>query len=253
MFRNRFDATSTVDFHVTDLREENSELRRQIATLYSQLLSAGDIVPDTASMSTATSTKSSRHTSREFNNSYSKIAISEEYKSPVAVAEETISTLQSELQSHKAYIKEQANVAKELELKCQQKDEELLRLSLEVVQGIPLKARIKELKKTLEDQNLTIGQLRSECATLHTQLQEVQDEVHKKDSIIQKHENEVTSLTERCVRTELEFQGKYEIKILNCVTLYCSYLLVEYQSRASLESASQQRVGALEQVVASSM
>ena len=210
MFKNRFDTTSTVDFHVTDLQEENSELRRQIATLYSQLLS-GDSDPNTANMSAATSTKSSRHASREFNNSYSKIAISEEYKNPVAIAEETISTLERELESHKAYIKEQANVAKELEQKCQQKDEELLKLSLEVVQGIPLKTRIKELKKTLEDQNQTFCQLRSECATLHTQLQELQDEVHKKDSIILQQENVVASLTEKVVRTDLEFQGKYEV------------------------------------------
>lgn len=210
MFKNRFDTTSTVDFHVTDLREENSELRRQIATLYSQLL-LSDSDPNTANMSAATSTKSSRHASREFNNSYSKIAISEEYKNPVAIAEETISTLERELESHKAYIKEQANVAKELEQKCQQKDEELLKLSLEVVQGIPLKTRIKELKKTLEDQNQTFCQLRSECATLHTQLQELQDEVHKKDSIIQQQENVVASLTEKLVRTDLEFQGKFEL------------------------------------------
>lgn len=210
MFKNRFDTTSTVDFHVTDLREENSELRRQIATLYSQLL-LSDSDPNTANMSAATSTKSSRHASREFNNSYSKIAISEEYKNPVAIAEETISTLERELESHKAYIKEQANVAKELEQKCQQKDEELLKLSLEVVQGIPLKTRIKELKKTLEDQNQTFCQLRSECATLHTQLQELQDEVHKKHSIIQQQENVVASLTEKLVSTDLEFQGKFEL------------------------------------------
>jgi chromosome segregation ATPase len=210
VFKNRFDTTSTVDFHVTDLREENSELRRQIATLYSQLL-LSDSDPNTANMSAATSTKSSRHASREFNNSYSKIAISEEYKNPVAIAEETISTLERELESHKAYIKEQANVAKELEQKCQQKDEELLKLSLEVVQGIPLKARIKELKKTLEDQNQTFCQLRSECATLHTQLQELQDEVHKKDSFILQQENVVASLTEKLVSTDLEFQGKFEL------------------------------------------
>ena len=210
MFKNRFDTTTTVDFHVTDLREENSELRRQIATLYSQLL-LSDSDPNTANMSAATSTKSSRHASREFNNSYSKIAISEEYKNPVAIAEETISTLERELGSHKAYIKEQANVAKELEQKCQQKDEELLKLSLEVVQGIPLKTRIKELKKTLEDQNQTFCQLRSECATLHTQLQELQDEVHKKDSFILQQENVVASLTEKLVSTDLEFQGQFEL------------------------------------------
>eukprot|EP01036_Dinobryon_divergens_P025619 gene25619-34187_t len=224
--KNRFDKTSFEQFQVTDLREENSELRRQITSLYSQLLNS-DSLRDTTNMSTSTSTKSSRHASREFNNSYSKIAITEEYRNPMSIAEESILGLERELETHKAYIKEQANVAKELERKCQQKDEELLRLSLEVVQSIPLKTRIKELKKTNDDLNQTIGQLRAECSTLHTQIQELQEDREKQDSIIQQQEKEITCLGEKCSTAESEFQ--------------------ECQRRASLESASQLRVGALEQ------
>eukprot|EP01035_Chromulina_nebulosa_P023689 gene23689-30721_t len=219
--KNRFDKTSFEQFQVTDLREENSELRRQITSLYSQLLNS-DSLRDTTNMSTSTSTKSSRHASREFNNSYSKIAITEEYRNPMSIAEESILGLERELETHKAYIKEQANVAKELERKCQQKDEELLRLSLEVVQSIPLKTRIKELKKTNDDLNQTIGQLRAECSTLHTQIQELQEDREKQDSIIQQQEKEITCLGEKCSTAESEFQGDENDNSLHTI----SYILL---------------------------
>ena len=125
----------------------------------------------------------------------------------MSVAEETISALERELETHKAYIKEQANVAKELERKFQQKDEELLKLSLEVVQGIPLKTRIKELKKTVDVQDQTISQLRTECSTLQVQIQELQEDRDKQNSIIQEQEVQITSLKEKCSIAESEFQG----------------------------------------------
>lgn len=197
---NRFNKEElSEDFQLTDLKEENSELRRQIADLYSKLLN-GDKLP------MSISAKCSRNASKDLGNYYAKLIISEECKNPTN-SDEIISMLETELTNNKIFIKEQANALKDLERKCQQKEEELLNLSLEVIQSIPLKSQIRDLKKTSDEQCRLISQLKAESASLTLQIQTLQEENNSKITTIKGHEDEITKLSDDLSKAESDLEG----------------------------------------------
>lgn len=169
------------EFQVTDLREENAELRNQIAHLYQQILTQGN----------SPTVKMNDIMSQNYSDCLSA-------KEDDETSFDRIDGLERELAGHKAHIKELAKVAKDLEKDLQIKEEKLLKLNLETVQNIPLKMRINELKKLLDEQSQTIQNLRANELNFNEQIEQLQSTIDKQKDRIQVYEEDLAKLTLKC-------------------------------------------------------
>lgn len=191
------------DCDLNDLKEENAELRRQMVELYQHLAKSPVATVKISPSSDAFKKKKSSkdHLFQENSLLYSSECGSIQ---SMEAADKMVAALENEITIQQVHIKEQAKTIKDIEKKLQSKEDELLKLSLEIVQNIPLKAQLKQMKKKIEELESQNYSSKVESSTWHEKVNRLHHLNQELQQRIVQYEEEISSLSERSVMLEGE-------------------------------------------------